>query len=58
MVPDPSITEFSARFDAAYFSMLEGFLRSPFVLGLSNVEADEPDTSEGVLMFDGGGRTP
>ena len=28
--------------------MFEGFLRNTFDLGLSTVEADDPDTSEGV----------
>jgi hypothetical protein len=45
----------SARLDAAYLSIVEGFRRKPFVLGLSKVEADEPETNEGVRMLGGSG---
>ena len=40
-----------------YCSIVDGFLRSPFVLGLSYVDAVDPDTSEGVLMIAGGCKT-
>ena len=36
--------------------MVDGFLRNPFDLGLSNVEAEEPETREGVLNTGGGGK--
>lgn len=57
-MPSVSIVGVSARFEAAYFSIVDGFRRKPFVLGLSNVEAEDPDISEGVLMGCGGTKTP
>lgn len=50
-----SIDGVSARFVAAYFSIVDGLRRRPVVLGLSNVDADDPDMSEGVLIVGGGG---
>lgn len=58
MVLSGSIDGVSARFDAAYFSIVDGLRRRPVVLGLSNVEADDPDMSEGVLIVGGGARMP
>ena len=37
--------------------MIEGFRRSAVDRGLSTVEADDPDTSEGVRI-EGGGALP
>lgn len=54
-IPSPFTVDSSARLDAAYLSIVEGFRRKPFVLGLSKVEADEPETNEGVRMLGGSG---
>lgn len=34
--------------------MVDGFRRKPVVLGLSNVEVEDPDISDGVLIIGGG----
>jgi hypothetical protein len=43
-------------FCAAYLSIFEGFFLRTFERGLSNVDADDPDTKDGVRMFGGGAR--
>lgn len=57
VVPSFSIVGVPASLDAAYCSIVDGFLRNPFDLGLSYVEADDPETSDGVLIVVGGYRT-
>jgi len=43
----------------AYLSTLDDFFRSIFDLGLSNVDAEEPETNEGVPVRTlGGGGSP